>query len=273
MTLGELQTRIDTVTLSAVAPLSFEQLAIYQQMAFDYMLALCEPLNLVIFYRDSDIARIVRVEEEVYLKAPKIATNSNEFIDIDKRLEVSFVYVICSLILGDKAYKERAYRLLLEYSLEVGDMGYVKAKEVYESRFSFINGVVFDALGRIYRVDKSFRDKTIDTLLCKKVCLNSSFYLQIKAYEKYLKGVFEPQDRLKFEALDLAIFSHLVDSGDVLKYRDEELTRVTSLFCRFSKKEMDEGDKALDKRMEYGMCCEDIQSRPCPMIDGGVVYE
>ena len=59
MTLAQLKKRIQITNMQGMAELSNEKLETYQVMAFDWLLKLCEPLNLLVQYQDSNIYRVV----------------------------------------------------------------------------------------------------------------------------------------------------------------------------------------------------------------------
>ena len=94
MTLAALKKKIETANLQGMSQLSNEQLEVYQAMAFDWMLQLCEPVNLVVPYQDENIYETL--SDGWFMKRPIIALNDEDHIDIDERLDMAFVYIIVS---------------------------------------------------------------------------------------------------------------------------------------------------------------------------------
>ena len=217
-------------------------IALHQQRAFNKLFEWCEPLNLLIAYDDKDIAKIV---DSVWrLKKPTIALASTEYIDIDERLELAFTYMCISLMItGNGAeskidkqeFEDMAYQEALQYAVSVQTVGYDNAKRVYEQQ-SFIEGVEFDCLGRVYLVSSEFVTKVIDCILCGRQCLNSAESKQLELYKSYIAGEVRAIDKEKLLAVDKAVFHRLMnDEEKILKYDSEDLDRCSTLFCEFSK--------------------------------------
>lgn len=260
MTLTQLKQKIEIANLQGMAALSNYKLEVYQQMAFDWMLNLCEPLNLLVAYKDSNIYRAVG--DEWFLKKPIIAKNDDEYIDIDERLEMAFVYIIISFLAvsngGEKRFE--ASRLVLEYAININEMGYSKAKRVYEQE-SFLTAVKFDCYGKFYEVSEDFVKLIIDCILCNGVCMDASENLQLEKYKSYLVGVVLPLDKERLVAVDNAVFKYLMkDIELVVKHSEDELNAVTTRFeelCKVGEGQTVDSDViALDKRMATDACCE-----------------
>jgi hypothetical protein len=259
MTLSELRIKVEFVNLQGLSRLSNGKLEIYQSMAFDWLLALCEPLNLVIPYSDSNIYK--RLDDGWFLRKPTIAKHDDDEIDLDERLELAFVYIIVSFLAvsngGEKRFE--ASKLVLEYSISIDKMGYSKAKKIYEES-SFITAVKFDCHGRFYEIEDGFVSKIIDCILCQSACMRADEYKQLEKYKKYLKGTVSALDREKLLALDTGVFNYLIENKElIVKYTEEELNSVTSRFeelCKFSNNEQVERDiEALDKRLSQKSFC------------------
>jgi hypothetical protein len=265
MTLGELQQNIKDIHPGGRAVSTSQQMQIHQKRAFSKLFQWCTPLNLLVAYNDRDIEKIV---DDVWrLKSPRIAKNTIEYIDIDKRLELAFTYALISLTITgngkeskiDKAeYEDMAYREALEYAVKVEDVGYDTAKLVYEME-SFVTGVEFDCLGRVYHVSSAFVDMVIDCILCGRQCMNSAEYSQLELYKSYIDGDVKAVDYEKLLAVDKAVFYRLMNDVEKLtKYSSEDLARASTLFCEFSK--IDQGVDASgfavveDKRMGFMEC-------------------
>jgi len=264
MTLAQLKNMIPTINPQgvSVALLTNEKLEVYQQMAFDWILKLCEPLNLVVGYRDTNIYR--SIGDGWFLKKPTIATEDEHFIDIDSRLDMAFVYIVVHFLgHNDVAVMKRneAYRIVLEYAVNVNEMGYRRAKEVYEQN-SFITKVKFDCYGKFYEVDEDFVKLIIDCLLCNGACMRADENHQLELYKQYLLGIVSPLDRERLRAVDESIFRYLMKNIDlVVQYSEEELGSVTTYFeelCRLGEGETVAPEiGAIDKRMLNDACCED----------------
>ena len=260
MTLAQLKFNIESANLQGMAPLSTAQLEVYQQMAFDWICKLCEPLNLLIGYQDTGIYR--SLGDGWFLKKPIIAQSDDEYIDIDDRLDLAFIYIIIHFIgVNDNAIIKRneASRLALEYSIDINELGYSKAKRVYEQE-SFITVVKFDCFGKFYEVCEDFVKTVIDCILCKGVCMRADEHKQLEKYKTYLNGVVNPNNREKMRAIDNAVFVYLMsDVKRFSSYSAEELGSVTTRFeelCKISTGESVADDViALDKRLMNSACC------------------
>ncbi len=267
MTLAQLKKRIVTANLQGTAGLSNEQLETYQVMGFDWLLKLCEPLNLLVPYQDNNIYR--SVGEGWYLKNPTIAKEDEQYIDIDERLDMAFVYIIISFLAitngGEKRFE--ASRLVLEYSINVNEMGYFKAKKIYEQE-SFIEAVKFDCYGKFYEVSERFVELVIDCILCNGVCMRADEHTQLEKYKSYLNGVVLPLDKEKLKAVDMAVYNYLMSNMELIaKYSSDELNYVTTMFNELCKvgegEEVDSDVKALDMRTLNNACCEDNKKGVC----------
>lgn len=259
MTLALLKTSIQAVNLQGFAPLKNEQLEVYQQMAFDWICKLCEPLNLLISYRDTAIYR--PVGDGWYLKKPMIAKNDDEYIDIDERLNMAFIYIIVHFIGSNEnsmMKRSEASSLILAYSITVSEMGYTKAKQVYEQE-SFITNVKFDCFGKYYEVCPEFIKTAISCIIECKACMRVEEAKQIEKYKQYLNGVVLPLDREKLVALDSAIFTYLMKNIELIsKYSEEQLNSVSTRFielCKIGTDTVDSDVIALDKRIINDACC------------------
>lgn len=256
LTLAQLAERLTIVNLQGMAKLDNAKLEVYQAMAFDWMLKLCEPLNLLVPYQDNNIARTL--EDGWFLKKPTIAKTDEEYIDIDERLEMAFIYIIVSFLAvkngGEKRFE--ASRLVLEYAVETNELGYSKAKEIYEQN-SFITKVKYDCLGKFYEVDEDFVKLVIDCILCYGVCMRADEATQLEKYKSYLKGVVLPLDREKLFAVDVAVFKYLMQHEELItKYSEDELNSVTTLFTSLCDEEQSEEVRAVDGRLLNDACCE-----------------
>lgn len=260
MTLAQLKNKIKASNLQGMSELSNEQLETYQSMAFDWICKLCEPLNLVIGYQDTGIYR--SLGDGWFLKKPVIAKSDDEYIDIDDRLEMAFVYIVVHFIgVNDNAMMKRseASRLVLEYSIDVNELGYSKAKEVYEQE-SFIQAVKFDCYGKFYEVRERFVKLVVDCILCNGVCMRADEHTQLEKYKNYLNGVVLPLDREKLKAVDTAVFNYFInDMNELVKYSEEELNSVTTRFIELCKvgtgENVDADVISLDKRLSDNTCC------------------
>jgi len=261
MTLAELRDRIEVVNMQGMSPLNNEKLVVFQAMAFDWMLKLCEPLNLLVPYRDNNIYRFV--EEGWYLKEPTLAREDDDIIDIDERLEMAFVYIIVSMLAiksgGEKRFE--ASRLVLEYSINVNEMGYSKAKQVYEKE-SFLTAVKFDCYGKFYEVSEDFVKLVIDCILCNGVCMRADEIVQLDLYKQYLNGTVLPLNKERLIAVDSAVFNYFMQNMDeMMKYSDEQLSSVTTRFeelCKLGEgEEVAKEVKQLDQRLGNEACCEE----------------
>jgi len=265
MTLAQLKFKIASANLQGMYPLDNDKLEVYQQMAFDWLCKLCEPLNLVVGYQDSSLYR--SLGDGWFLKKPVIAQEDDEYIDIDDRLDLAFTYIIIYFIgVNDNAMMKRneASRLALEYATDVNELGYSKAKEVYEHK-SFINGVKFDCFGKFYDVDERFVKMVIDCILCNGACVQGYEYSYIQKYKDYLNGVVKPLDREKMKAVDSAVFLYLMKNMDLIReYSEEALSSVTTRFdelCKIGSDDVDRDVIALDKRMLHNACCDIANSK------------
>jgi len=270
MTLAQLQQDIQNIHPGGRAISTPTQMITHQKRAFSKLFEWCEPLNLLIAYDDRDVAKIV---DDVWrLKSPRIATTVDEHIDIDKRLELAFTYMLISLTITgntkeskiDKLeYEDMAYREALEYAVKVLAVGYDTAKLVYEME-SFVTGVEFDCLGRVYHVSSAFVDMVIDCILCGRQCMGSGEASQLEMYKKYIAGDVRVVDFEKLLAVDKAVFYRLVNDFEKLtKYDNDDLARASTLFCEFSK--IDQGILTVsewavieDKRMGFLECDKPI---------------
>jgi len=262
MTLAQLKFNIQTANMQGMAPLSNGKLEVYQQMAFDWILKLCEPLNLLISYRDKDIYRAV--DDNWYLKRPVIAKGDDEYIDIDSRLDLPFTYIIIHFLgMNEVARMKRgeAYRLVVEYSNNVSELGYSKAKRLYAQE-SYITAVNFDRHGKFYWVDENFVKLVVDVLLCHNRCMDSSMYTQITKYKLYLTGIVDAQNRESMRAVDSAVFEYLLKNPKYFNdYDAEALNNITTLFEKLCNAEPDV--EALDKRLVDNVCCIENHERGC----------
>jgi len=238
MTLAGLKSKAEAVKIGGRKIPDNAMLETYQEMAFDYITQLCSPLNLTISYQDSDIARFVEEDDEGvewFLKKPVIAKADGDYIDIDSRLDMAFVYAMVSFLAtdGDKVLlDQKAERACVEYACNVLGMGLSKAKEVYEEE-SFITGVRFDCVGKVYEVESAFIDLIFDCLLCGQTCMNAAEAKVLDMYRKYLEGEsVRPVDLGRLRAVDIAVFDHVLSSPEILEnYSAEQLNKVTSVFC------------------------------------------
>jgi len=266
MTLGQLKEQIGAINPQGMYPLTTEKLKVYQQMAFDWLLKLCEPLNLLVPYQDQNIYR--EVGEGWFLLKPTIAIQDEHIIDIDERLDLAFSYIVVHFIgMNDVSVMKRgeAYRLVLEYATDVNELGYSKAKEIYEQE-SFITNVKFDCYGKFYEVKSSFVEKVIDCILCNNVCMNANDNKQLEKYKLYLTGVVSPLDKERLKAVDTAVFNYLMNNMELIeKYSEEELNSVTTRFnelCKLGEGEAVDNDiESLDKRLASPACCEEEMKR------------
>ena len=262
MTLKQLKEQIGAINPQGMYPLTNEKLKTYQQMAFDWLLKLCEPLNLLVPYQDQNVYRAV--DDGWFLLKPTIATEDEHFIDIDERLDLAFSYIIVHFIgMNDIAMIKRseAYRLVLEYANNVNELGYSKAKEVYEQE-SFITTVKFDCFGKFYDVKSSFVKMVVDCILCNSVCMRADENKQLEKYKLYLTGVVTPLDKERLKAVDTAVFNYLMTDMELIaKYSEEQLNSVTTRFnelCKFSEGEVVDNDiESLDRRLASPACCEE----------------
>jgi hypothetical protein len=265
MTLAELKADMRSIHPGGRYMADDGMLKVHQKRAFSKLFEWCEPLNLLIAYDDRDIAKIV---DSVWrLKKPLIAESLEAYIDIDERLDTAFTYLMISLLITgngaeskrDKAeFEEMAYREALEYAISVQTVGYDNAKRVYEQE-SFIEGVEFDCLGRVYLVSRAFVDKVIDCILCGRQCLSSAEAKQLELYKKYIAKEVRAVDKEKLSAVDKAVFHRLVNDPERLaKYSNEDLAKCSTLFCEFSKLDqdgaVDEWVNIESKRMGWMEC-------------------
>jgi hypothetical protein len=242
MTLAELKSKADKVKLSGRVVPDNLTMVVYQEMVFDKITQLCEPLNLAIPYQDSNIYRHIEYDDigtEWLLKKPTIANNDGDYIDIDSRLELAFIYYTASLFAVDKDRAEleyRADRICYEYSAEVLRMGFPRAKEVYEME-SFIDSVWFDCVGRRYGVESSFITTLIDCMLCGNVCHNAHTAKQINLYKSYIAGEsINPLYIEQMRAIDREVFNTILNDQTMFtKYTPAQLSSVTTLWCSMVK--------------------------------------
>ena len=260
MTLSELRTEVEFANLQGMSALSNGKLEVYQNMAFNWLFSLCEPINLVVPYSDTNIYK--KLNAGWFLKKPTIAKFDDDIIDLDERLNMAFVYIIVSFLAinsgGEKRFE--ASRLVLDYSISIDEMGYSKAKEVYEES-SFITAVKFDCFGKYYQIEDGFIEKVIDCILCNGACMRVDEYKQLEKYKMYLKGDVAPLDKEKMLALDNGVFIYLMEHLEIVrKHNEEELNSVTTRFeelCKLSNSEsVAEDIISLDKRMSQNSCCE-----------------
>lgn len=246
MTLGTLLGEVQTIHPGGAFGADETKAQVHQRRVFGMLFQWCEPLNLLVAYNDRDIEKIV---DGVWrLKKPRIATATGEHIDIDERLNNAFIYAyISATITGngaeskrDKAeFEEMAYREALEYAVSVQTVGYDNAKRVYEQE-SFITGVYFDCVGRVYEVSRAFVDLVIDCILCGRRCMNSAEAAQLERYREYIEGTVRAADKEKLIALDKAVFHRLMNDPEKLAaHAADELAQASTLFCEFSK--LDQG--------------------------------
>ena len=241
MTLAQLKEKADALKIGGRVLPSDVHLEYFQEMVFENIVQLCDPLNLAIPYQDSDIYRPINEDGAVewFLRKPRIAKVDADYIDIDSRLELAFVYFLIASLANDKdkvLFEHRADRVCVEYAVHVLEMGLPKAKEVYEME-SFITAVRFDCVGRKYSVDVSFIKLVIDCLLCNLVCMTASKKKQLSLYSSYLNAVsVSPLDLENLRALDGAVFLYLLDNmAEYAVYSALELANVTTLSCEFEK--------------------------------------
>lgn len=239
MTLAQLKEKAIALKIGGRVLPDNVALKAFQEMIFDNIIQLCEPLNLAIPYQDSEIYRPIDEDGDVewFLKKPRIAEDDVDYIDIDSRLETAFVYYLIAFVANDTEkliFERKADRMCVEYASDVLKMGLPRAKEVYEQE-SFVTSVRFDCVGRVYVVDSAFIDVVISCLLCGNVCMNAAQKKQLELYKIYLdNGAIRPMDVEALHALDRGVFLHLMDNmTDFASYSAEELSKVTTLFCEF----------------------------------------
>jgi len=246
MKLSDLLSEVQTIHPGGAYGATMAKAQVHQRRAFKMLFQWCEPLNLLVAYNDREIERIV---DNVWrLKSPRIAVGESEYIDIDERLKDAFIYAYIALtITGNGAeskrdraeYEEMAYREALEYAVSVQTVGYDNAKRVYEQE-SFITGVSFDCLGRVYHVSSAFVDLVIDCILCGRQCMGSAEAAQLERYKAYIDGTVRAADKEKLIALDKAVFHRLMnDPQKLTKYSNDDLAKCSTLFCEFSKLDQD----------------------------------
>lgn len=239
MTLSELKLKADALKIGGRVLPDNSKFKVVQDFAFDNILQICDPLNLAIPYRDNNILRPVDNIDEWYLRAPNIAKEDGDYIDIDSRLDMAFVYYVAAFFANDEekvVFEHRANRACLEYACSVLDMGLPKAKEVYELE-SFVTNVRFDCVGKMYIIDEDFVKLVIECLLCNGVCMNSAENKRLEFYKIYLAGgSIKPVDFDSVRAIDIAVFLYIMNNLEEYKaYSAEQLSRVTTLSCEFEK--------------------------------------
>lgn len=243
MTLAELKAKAEAVKIGGRLPLDNAKMPVYQEMVFDFVTQLCAPLNLAIPYQDRDIYRFIEEDEagvEWFVKQPRIALDDADYIDIDSRLDMAFVYALAAFMAADAdrvLLEQKAERICVEYACASLKMGLPKAKEVYEQE-RFVQAVQFDCVGRVYTVDAVFVDTVIACLLCGNVCMNAAQARQLDAYRRYLADTasVQPVEMEALRALDAAVFTYLVNHAEKFAaYGDTALSRVTTLYCEFEK--------------------------------------
>ena len=242
MTLAELRDRANSIKIGGrVLP---ADLSVFQEAIFATITQLCTPLNLLIPYRDREILTFVGEDDECkntkwYLRKPTVAKEDSEYIDIDSRLDMAFVYLLAAYVAADSdrvRFEQLAERICVEYACSVDAMGFAKAKEVYGLE-SFITDVRFDCVGRFYIIDEDFVKLVIDCLLCNGVCMDFAMYDRLELYKTYLAGgSIKPMDFDSVRAIDIAVFLYIMNNLEEYKaYSAEQLSRVTTLSCEFEK--------------------------------------
>lgn len=242
MTLAELRSKADSIKIGGrVLPAN---LSVFQEAIFATITQLCSPLNLLIPYRDKDLLTFVGEDDECkntkwYLRKPIIAKEDSEYIDIDSRLDMAFVYLLAAYVAADSdrvRFEQLAERICVEYACSVDAMGFAKAKEVYGLE-SFITDVRFDCVGRFYIVDADFVKLVIDCLLCGNVCMDAAKYERLQLYKQYLAGEsIRPIEIPNLQALDRAVFLYIMNNLEAFSaYSASDLSRVTTLSCEFEK--------------------------------------
>ena len=187
MNLEELRAAVEAVKIGGrVVP---ADLSVLQQFAYEEIMQLCYPLNLLIPYRDSSLARFAgfRDGKEWFLRSAVIARNNSDFIDIDERLEFAFVNLIAAAIATDAdrvLLEQRAERICLEYACDVEKIGFAKAKELYEQE-SYIDGVSFSSIGKVYTIDAKFIEAVVHSLLCGVVEMSANGLHSLELYKRY----------------------------------------------------------------------------------------
>ena len=239
MTLGELKQKADALKIGGRVLPENAKLEVVQEFAYDNILQICDPLNLAIPYRDNDIRRPVDNVEEWYIREPLIAKEDEDYIDIDSRLDMAFLYYFVAFFANDEEkgmFEYRANRACLEYACSVLDMGLPKAKEVYELE-SFVTNVRFDCIGKMYIVDEDFVKLVIDCLLCNGVCMNSAENKRLELYKSYLnEASIKPALFASVRAIDIAVFLYIMNHIEEYKaYSATQLSKVTTLSCEFEK--------------------------------------
>ena len=263
MTLAQLKEQADALKIGGRVLPDNLKLEAFQSMIFDDIIQLCDPLNLAIPYRDSNIIRPINEDGnyEWFLKKPRVATLDTDYIDIDSRLDMAFVYYLLAFVANDDdrvIFELRADRVCIEYACNVLRMGLSKSKEVYEEE-SFLTSVRFDCVGRMYYVDETFVDLVISCLLCGNPCMVSAQKKQLELYKTYLTGASMcPTDVEALRALDTAIFMYLFNNmGEFTSYSVDELAGITTLTCELEKlgrgEEVEDWVKEIDTRLALYM--------------------
>jgi len=241
MTLAQLKQKASALKIGGRVLPSDVQLETFQEMIFDSIIQLCEPLNLAIPYQDSDIYSPIKEDGAIewFLKKPRIAKEDADYIDIDSGLELAFVYYLIAFVANDNDkvnFEQKAERVCVEYAVSVLEMGLPRAKEVYEEE-SYITSVRFDCVGKYYEVNVSFVLEVISCLLFHNVCMNASYKKQIERYKLYLQGAsMRPSDLSSLRALDRAIFLYVMNNmEEYSSCSDEMLSSITTLSCELGK--------------------------------------
>jgi len=268
MTLAELREKANGIKIGGrVLP---TDLSVFQDAVFNSITQLCTPLNLLIPYEDRDILAFVGEDRECqsvkwYLKKPIIAKSDSEYIDIDSRLDMAFVYLLAAFVAVDSdrvRFEQLAERICVEYACSVDAMGFAKAKEVYCLE-SFVTAVRFDCVGRYYVIDSDFIELVVSCLLCGNACGDAASFERLELYKRYLDGEsVRPTELQNLQALDRGVFLYIMNNlEEFSKYSAEQLSKITTLSCEFEKlangESVEEWVLEIDKRLylEIGGSC------------------
>ena len=241
MTLSQLKEQADALKIGGRVLPANSNLEAFQAMIFENILQLCDPLNLAIPYQDSEIYRPINEDGDVewFLKKPRIAKENADYIDIDSRLDMAFVYYLLAFVANDDdkvIFEHRADRVCVEYAISVLQMGLSKSKEVYEEE-NFITAVHFDCVGKMYVVDESFIELIINCLLCENVCFDPAQKKQLDLYSGYLNGEpVRPSDLEDLRAIDATVFFYVLNHVELIEVHGvDTLNSITTLSCEFEK--------------------------------------
>lgn len=258
MTLAQLKTKSEALKIGGRVLPSDEALEAYQEMIFDHVFQLCDPLNLAIPYADSDVYRAIHEDGDVewFLKKPRIATVDADYIDIDSRLDMAFVYYLTAFVANDKEklmFEQKADRVCVEYACHVVNMGLPRAKEIYMQE-SFITAVHFDCMGRYYSVDDAFIDVVFDCLLegdSKNSTMNASYAGQLDKYKAYLAGeAVKPVDLDAMRAVDATVYLRILNNyEDFAIYDAAALSKITTIYAALDDENHQDWVDALSKRL------------------------